>query len=180
MKLSERNRNQLEQTSLVRTSSDTSYGGIRDGDKLIVSQLIQIFANKDAFELYIAHLSKEFSMEFLLALVEIIQLQTYILSQDIQHDHVLSEGLLCKSVRFYDEIPKSLIVFQQAENANNVDVLIKIKRKSNELYFKYIEGGAPHEILLSDATRNNVSDVMSHLDWIEDDEIGVDVILQLW
>ena len=52
--------------------------------------------------------------------------------------------------------------------------------KSDIFYHRYIEYGSEYEVILSDNTRYRITDVMSHLDWIDDDQIDINEIMNLW
>ena len=79
-------------------------------------------------------------------------------------------------ITFYDEIPKSRIAFED----DGDDSIEKIKSKSNELYYKYVDYGAEYEIIIGNHARHHVTEVMSHLDWIDDKNIDANVVMELW
>eukprot|EP01084_Bolivina_argentea_P177653 307191_1 len=147
-------------------------------DSINATQLKQVLSNDEFFHIYIQYLAKELSVHFLLAFMEIIQLQHFILELNEIDINEKFSGTLCNNIRFYGTCPRSLIVYDEAKYSD--DMLINAKQKSNELYRKYIEYGSEYEIILSADTHNKVSEVMSHLDWIDDDEFDFNCILQLW
>ena len=56
----------------------------------------------------------------------------------------------------------------------------EINRKSNKLYQKYIDYGAEYEIIIGNYARHYVDEVMSHLDWIDDKSIDINIVMELW
>ena len=68
-------------------------------------QLKEMLGNDDNFYIFMGHLSKEFSIKYLLAFIEIIQLQENELSRQ------QFQGFLFWSIVFYKDIPKSFIVY---------------------------------------------------------------------
>eukprot|EP01084_Bolivina_argentea_P015984 29935_1 len=148
-------------------------------DTMQARQLKQILADKDSFSIYINYLSREISIKFMLSFIEIVQIQKYIV---INVDTQLTETPLFTSINFYDNIPKSQIVFGiNDEEQKYVDDTVKIiKSKSEQLYYKYIQHGSRYEIILNTKTHDRITDVMSHLDWIELDVYDINMILKLW
>eukprot|EP01084_Bolivina_argentea_P177651 307181_1 len=146
-------------------------------------QLKQILNNNEYFHVYIDHMSKELSTKYLLAFIEIVQLQKYIMEQNIDNIEAKFDNSLFQFITFYDSIPQSLIVSDDDHNHDEEKyeqpLLIDIKLKSNQLFKKYIDYGSEYEVLLTRHTRNKVIDIMSHIDWIEDDEYNINTILEL-
>eukprot|EP01084_Bolivina_argentea_P263319 445629_1 len=143
-------------------------------------ELKKILNNYDSFAAYIDHLRKELSVKYLVAFVEIIQLQQYIWETNIV-DIVEEkfEERMFQTVAFYDGIPKSLIVFSDVNDDDEI-LLSGIKRKSDRLFKKYIDWGSEYEVLLTKRTRNKICEIMSHIEWIEDDDFGINVVMELW
>lgn len=143
------------------------------------ARLNVILRNKDYFQVFMLHLGKEFSYQFLVAFIEIIQLQNYIQDNMRLNDDELS----FRDIEFYESIPKSIIVYgedEKEEKSDSDDMLQRIKQKSTKLYDKYIDSGMGYEIILTKGTKHEISDVMSHIDWIDDDEIDIDKVMKLW
>eukprot|EP01084_Bolivina_argentea_P177650 307176_1 len=163
---------------LISRNCNTKYDRMRE------TQLKQMLSDTDYFQVYIDHLSKELSIKFLLAFVEIIQLQQYIMQQNMDNIDAKFQQSLFQTITFYDGIPRSLIVSDNdednAEEKYEQPLLTSIKSKSSQLFKKYIEYGSKYEVLLTEQTRNEVGDVMSHIDWIEDDEYNINTVLELW
>ena len=66
----------------------------------------------NSFEAFIQYLSRELSIKFLLAFVEIIQLQQFIVEQKELKEIYSDRGaFICNEFRFYDDIVKSDIVY---------------------------------------------------------------------
>eukprot|EP01084_Bolivina_argentea_P126893 224550_1 len=144
-------------------------------------ELKQILNDKQMFQVYMFHLSKEFSMKLLLALIECIQLQKYILTNNdnIDINIVTDQEYSCQKITFYSDIVKSVIVFNDY-NETKIDDVTRIKKKADKLYNKYIEYNSNYEISITCQTRDSMSDVMSHLDWIEDDSIRINDVMLLF
>eukprot|EP01084_Bolivina_argentea_P074810 135686_1 len=141
-------------------------------------QLKQLFSKQRFFEVYMAHLSKEFSMHFMLALIEIIQFQQIVMEENENNLDVNQfENSLFRHCAFYKDVPLSTIVFGDNDEKEQLYIT---KTKANTIFSKYIVYGAEYEILLTYETRERVSEVMSHLDWIEDESIDIEQILQLF
>ena len=66
------------------------------------------------------------------------------------------------------------------EEKHDDNALKSVKEKSGTLFEKYIEWGSEYEVILQYKTREKIIDVMSHPDWIDDNEIGIDDIMELW
>lgn len=145
-------------------------------------QFQSILTENDAFEGFVQYLSKELSIEFLLAFIEIIQLQQFVAQKNEKY---LNEQSLYNDFKFYDNMVKSDIVYddkkyKKDECKYDDDMIIMIKQKSDKLYKKYIEFGSEYEIILSNETHMEITDLMSHIDWIYDHDITIDMILKLW
>eukprot|EP01084_Bolivina_argentea_P240468 403982_1 len=140
-------------------------------------QFKKLLMDSASFDLYKRYLSKELSIEFLLAFIEIIQLQQFIVNQNAIY---ANEEFLYEDIMFHDNMIQSDIVHGTYENEEKRDELEMIRIKSNALYQKYIEYGSKYEIMLTNETHNKITDVMSHIDWIEDEDIDTNTILALW
>ena len=101
--------------------------------------------------------------ELCAAFVAIVQLQKYIMQQDIHDDDidVKFNAALFQSIEFYDDIPKSILICSQNNNDDdgkyNDPVLNDIKSKSVKLIYKYI---FKQEVRLSDRTDKRLSRLM--------------------
>ena len=148
------------------------------------AQFKNILNNEKYFAVFMIHLSKEFSMHFLIAFIEIIQMQQYIFNKIRFVNDEEQQEYFFQDINFYETVPKSSIVYANGcnddEERNNNNSLEIIKIKSVKLYDKYIEYGSEYEVIITKLTRNKITDVMSHKDWIDDDEVDSNVILQLW
>eukprot|EP01083_Nonionella_stella_P213742 770614_1 len=110
-----------------------------------------IMGNKQAIHLFMAHLSSEYSMECLLAFIEISQYQDYLYGENIDN---LDENNV-QRVEFADNIPISEII-EAKENVNkeyNNIFLAHAKIKAHKLYNKYVKYGAEFEINISSVER---------------------------
>ena len=56
----------------------------------------------------------------------------------------------------------------------------KVKIKSTKLFDKYIANSSRYEIILSNATRQKMYNEMARRDWIDDNNVNVNTILELW
>merc|ERR1719229_1042 len=76
------------------------------------SKFRHILINGDTFQMFMMYLSKELSMQFLFAFIEIIQFQRYVwkLRSDLDIDDDFGDSLF-QNIRFYSNMVKSHIVF---------------------------------------------------------------------
>ena len=148
-------------------------------EKLRKQQLQTILKSYEAFTAYITYLGKELSVKYLLAFIEIIQLQKYVIgaNADLEEEMEAIDIQMFDEIEFYDDIPQSLIVYRDSGEAST---LKEIKMKSDELYKKYIEYSSKYEVLITKNTRHEIVDIMSHIDWIDDDEIDIFSIMRAW
>ena len=155
---------------------------VLDRDSIQSIQLKEILNDKDMFQVYLTHLSKEFSMKLMLAFIECIQLQKYIFNTPHDLNRDLYAEYLFHSVHFYDSMVKSHIVYTDDEDIDDekIDDCTRIKKKANKICLKYIEWHSQYEILISKNVREAILDTMSHLDWIEDDDITLNDVMELF
>ena len=95
-----------------------------------------ILQKEESLHLFMIHLSKEYSMECLLSLIEITQYQQYALEQ--MPDPGGSDD--CGLIRFPNNIPISSIIADKESD---------FKVKAQEIYRKYIQIGSEYEINIS-------------------------------
>ena len=104
-------------------------------------QLQTILSTQSYFSVFVMHLSKELSVHFLIAFVEILQLQTYVESITEIDGTAVGKSCLFRDVKLYQSVPKSWIVHENLDQ-DAVDTLREIKIKSSKVYDKYIEYGS--------------------------------------
>eukprot|EP01084_Bolivina_argentea_P159938 278566_1 len=111
-------------------------------------------SNSDTFELFMSHLSKEWSMELLLAFIEITQLQQQIKWEYNEFINDMKFTSLQESILANECIPSSYIVCHQKmdefikkygivinSNYDKNDKIIQLKIKMYALHIKYINDG---------------------------------------
>ena len=113
--------------------------------------VFNILSNKEYIESFMAHLSREFSMEILLALIEFVQFRQNLLDHihddnNINHQETEEELL---EIQFPSTIPESSIVKNKSYND---------KERAHALYQKYIAVGSDYEINISSRLRNELSE----------------------
>eukprot|EP01083_Nonionella_stella_P135292 411578_1 len=124
-----------------------------------------ILETKETFHLFMAHLSKEFSLECLLAYVEMTQFQQYMIDNNTNNNKIAQETIdKLKLLIFPSSIPMSHIVDDDIQlfkfkNIKNNDVQYKLKLA--KLFAKYVKIGAPYEINISYSQRNAWMSMMS-------------------
>lgn len=129
----------------------------------------KLISKQKGFHAFMLHLSKEFSMETLLFLIEVIQFQNYIKSH-CNHDLFSDKPgtSLYEKIVFPPDIPKSDIVYaddfkMNGDNNNNDHILLySLKIKAIQIYRKYIKPQSELEINISYHGRRILTKLMGH------------------
>eukprot|EP01084_Bolivina_argentea_P258959 436779_1 len=113
---------------------------------------------------FMEHLSREFSNECLLSMIEFIQYRNTIKSAD--HDNHTKNALIdarlneeLREIKLPLDIPKSSIVFDNELND---------KAKAELLYNKYIKIGCEYEINISSKNRNALAEIFENSQYDKD------------
>merc|ERR1712228_86714 len=116
-------------------------------------RLRAVLSHKISIHTFMLHLSKEYSMELLLAAIEFVQFQQYILPHLNENDYDLS---VQKLVDFPSNVPKSRIVYndddedisKEYEGSHNEvnEFVFHAKMKGFKLYNKYVADNSEYEI----------------------------------
>eukprot|EP01083_Nonionella_stella_P025547 70316_1 len=118
-------------------------------DRIPAAQrLYAILADTDALNLFMLHLTKEYSMEILLSFIEFCQYLDYLESfqSDTQRNAAMLNFNLTKT------LPVSSIVLNEDDD---------FKRKGYALYCKYISSSSEYEINIRSKLRTDLSNVMN-------------------
>ena len=127
----------------------------------------KILSNQEAIHLFMVHLSKEYSMEILLSLIEITQFQNYIKAQlgtDVKIKSKVSLDPL-----FPSTIPTSEIMEVQ-EDVQNICTCGEDERgyvakiKAYKIYCKYIQVGSEFEINIASFQRHKLAVILQDFD----------------
>jgi len=113
-------------------------------------RLRAILSHKGSINTFMLHLSKEYSMELLLAAIEFVQFQQYLLPHLNESDYDLH---VQKLVDFPSNVPQSLIVHGEEDEDISLIVhdvknefLFYAKLKALRLYKKYVADNSEYEI----------------------------------
>eukprot|EP01084_Bolivina_argentea_P023739 44342_1 len=123
-------------------------------------KLEDVLSNGRTLNLFMNHLSKEFSMECLCSFIELSQFQKYVLKQmneNINSDEKPQVSDI-KLINFPSNVPTSIII-EEHEEKNNIPIQ-NIKNKAYNLYVKYIKMGAELEINISGMMRDELIDTL--------------------
>ena len=160
------------------------------------SILREILYDNDTFNLFMAHLINEFSMECLLSVIEFAQFKTHAMDMlnidtadldspsspshsspstpSISSVRVLTRSVSVavfeQQITFPADVPQSDIVYGPSPFQNDVDVVLAFKNKAYRLYRKYVKTGAEYEINVSYRIRGRLDKYMSNYDeWMNHD-----------
>eukprot|EP01084_Bolivina_argentea_P142893 250999_1 len=125
-------------------------------------KLHHILSNENSIHLYMIHLSKEYSMECLLAFLEISQYQQYVIKQNILNDKSV-DFTNYKNIDFPSNIPLSSII--ECNNDNDKDAIHDLKIKAHKIYCKYIKTNCEFEINISYTQREMFTNIFDNLEF---------------
>ena len=144
--------------------------------------LQQVLSHIKSFELYMVHLSREFSLECLLSTIEFIEYQKLIYNlinlSEANHDDIEDikghkfngndNKLWCNIIKLPEHIPKSAIVYGDARGNNRVE---NCKIKAWALYTKYICVNSDFEINIPGEMRSRYKRLMKNYhEWINENQ----------
>eukprot|EP01083_Nonionella_stella_P313080 1122157_1 len=158
--------------------------------------LRQVLKNEAMFDSFMQHLIKEFSMEIMLALIELSQFQEsmHAFALTIDENIMISNQewkFACDLLTDLSYIPQSSIVFdalneEEVNTYKHVEDVTKQKQmefliRSHKIYDKYFDSGSDFEINISFGQRNLVTEQLFLLDaWkVHDDADNEDALTQL-
>eukprot|EP01084_Bolivina_argentea_P142894 251000_1 len=121
-----------------------------------------ILQNEHAINLFMEHLSKEFSMEVLLSVIEISQLQMFLLDH-INETNEQIEQVKKKMINFPQSVPISAIVRQDIKTDVFSD---KSKIIAHDMYIKYIKIGSEFEINISGIERDKIISILDDKEFL--------------
>eukprot|EP01084_Bolivina_argentea_P156145 272111_1 len=120
-------------------------------------QLEQILSNEQSLHMFMIHLSKEWSMECLLSLIEFHQFEKYLIKKMFEMEYNNLDIPKIKCIDFPENIPNSLIVeMVENDSKNNSDTEFCAKMKAHKLYEKYILTGSEFEINISGVMKQSI------------------------
>ena len=130
-------------------------------EKLMKQNLDELLAHPFGFESFMQHLSREFSMENLLSLVEFLQFQKYVAEEIGYYDKDDAEKILCDELVLSKEVPLSGIVYDEE---------MDLKNKAYAIYTKYIDNRAEYSINISYLVRQKLVNLMDNYEnWMGND-----------
>eukprot|EP01083_Nonionella_stella_P028820 79420_1 len=138
-------------------------------------QLYHMMTNYDAFELFILHLSKEFSTELMLSLITIIQWKHMLCAH--YHEKVIQDAsyvalksdkcrecILSHGIPMNDIAIKHFGEFASTKANKTVDEFMQsAKQSAVDIYTKYIKVGAPLEVNISFELRASLAGICNTL-----------------
>eukprot|EP01084_Bolivina_argentea_P131412 231956_1 len=154
----------VEETSLTLSASSPTCSENEIKKKI---KIYMVLANEFALHEFMIHLSKEYSMECMLSVIEFQQYQNYILEHIDNKDDIKIEPseILLLPVN----VPISAII----DNDNDVNIphsyggdefLFVAKIKAHKLYNKYVSSHCEYEINISYDERNKLYDSLHDLE----------------
>ena len=123
--------------------------------------LEMILANEKSLNLFINHLSKEYSLEILLSTIEFVQFQKYLqphLNQDTLLDVKKENCDGIKILKFPSNVPRSEII--ESNDMKEQSVLEISKHVARGLYNKYIAIASEFEVNISGIMRDELLDIV--------------------
>ena len=152
------------------------------------AELVEIFGDKEKLELFALHLNNEFSLECLLAFIEMVQFKKHfnevyfkniadcVQFEDKEIGLSILGGSELKSSIVYNGDDDVTIIYNCQDNDTktedkNKDVMRRFKGIAYDLYSKYIEVGSELEINISGYYRDKYNDLYNRDEWINNPEI---------
>lgn len=169
----------LNQSLISSSSIDESRQSLQSHQHIDIT-LYQVLGHIKSFELYMVHLSKEFSLECLLSLIEFVEYQKLILQLITNDDsNNNNDSLWCNMIKLPEYVPRSAIVYGDAKGKNRIE---NCKIKGWCLYIKYIQEGSDFEINIPGEMRRKYKRLMEDYDeWInQNDQYDMNKLLVLF
>eukprot|EP01084_Bolivina_argentea_P054515 99960_1 len=143
-------------------------------------KLGDILSHEKGFESFILYLSSEFSVENMLALVELCQYQKYIyeylIAQNLMDNNNEFENIFGVTIDWPKSVPRSMIVYGEHDvddeliYDNDMQFYYICKKKAKQLFEKYIKTSSEYEVNLSYSVRNRLIKLMyNDLHWLKYD-----------
>eukprot|EP01084_Bolivina_argentea_P149660 261411_1 len=155
-------------TPIMRLKSVQSIDTNQQIDDNITLQMV--LSNEKSLNLFMNHLSTEYSMEILLCCIEIMQYQNYV------KEFITDFGNV-EDVQFPINTPISEILM----DSNDKSVTENAKKKAHKLYKKYICEFAEFEVNISGTMRDLFKETFEDLDQlISDTSIGVNELYMVF
>ena len=187
---------------LSRVLTFSTYPDIEDEDTTMTTvdatgivKLTAILSHPKGFELFMRHLSTEFSIENLLSLVEFLQFQEMmyqsIINNDQFKDYVDTDhSLWCQKISIPSNVPKSHIIFEGQEMTDLVETFCEcdetqfigvVKKIAYNLYLKYIATSSELEVNVAYRTRVKLIELMNDAGkWMDNQQIGIYELLHVY
>eukprot|EP01084_Bolivina_argentea_P041032 75716_1 len=131
---------------------------ITDNNTLNIS-LKDVLRNELTLHKFMIHLSKEYSMELSLSLIEMVQFQEYV----EQNSNNLSVSVV--SVELAVSVPISKIIEEKEDIPQDFEdkCMYNVKIKAHKIYNKYVKVGSEFEINISAEQRNEMKNILDNL-----------------
>eukprot|EP01084_Bolivina_argentea_P196077 336199_1 len=140
------------------------------------NELNKVLLQDKSINLFMKYLSREFSMEILLAYIEFNQFEQFIFNQ-VSDEYKIN----VKLVNFPSNIPLSKIIQENKQNTNEIANINDIKNIAHKLYTKYILVGAEFELNLSGLHRESIINKIGDLNTLLNDTcIDINEIFQIF
>ena len=154
--------------------SSTSHSGTENYNHNANRDLFfKLLSSSQGVHAFINHLSKEFSVETLLFIIEVIQFQNYIKDRckyDLMPE--IPGSSLYEKISFPADMPQSDIVF--TADIDERDLLYSLKLKAVRLFEKYIRTQSGLEVNISYRCRQRLTELMGNdnilHEWLENSE----------
>eukprot|EP01083_Nonionella_stella_P036250 98925_1 len=162
-------------------------------------KLCDVLMHYEGFELFMQHLTKEFSVECMLSLVEMVQFQqsVYKCMKEFYGKHggdtnrkqfeefenyIKMKSPWFHSLRFPKDVPLSGIVCDaRKDEMNMLDAIQRCKCKAYDIYKKYIDYDAMLQINLPFKIKKEMNSIMNNYDvWIAMDHVTLFDLLRLF
>ena len=148
------------------------------GQLPIKEQLINTLQNEQQFELFMEHISNEFSSDLLLCFVECNQYKQMFANKQ-------TTGEVHKFYKLYPAIPLSSLIHDHLDENINEErrQVVCMKKCALALYTKYIEVGSHYEINISSPLREKYSEIMDDcVSWMDagNEETDIKEVIDLF
>ena len=152
--------------------------------------LDMIFVNEAAFHLFMTYLSKEYSMEVLLSIIEFQQFQDYLISMSDSDNVDILQSL--KQIKFYSNMVQSEIIqttkrsldgLSNSDSDQKVQIQINThsaKINAHKLYIKYIKWGSEFEINIGSIPRLQLKNQLDSLDILLETDLSINDLILLF
>ena len=154
----------------------------------------QCLSHQRGLELFLLHLSSEMSVNFILAFVCFVQYQQFVYDYMKYNDLLELETMSSKhidvlwfeKIQFYQNIPRSNIVFGNKNNVNFMsmnekDFKYQIQFKAYNLYKQFIATGSDLQVILSINTTDILHEIIGNMDkFLFNDSIELRDLMHLY